>query len=159
MREPSQHAGFSILQRMSHPGGPQEVLVLGDYRQTVTAVRSLARAGFAVILGTSVRRSSTALSHHVSEVWRYAGADSGSFCDELESFLRARKPAFVLPLGESQLRPVIREAARLESLSCWAMPEPETVDGVKVPDALDGSPETLRVTVPANPFSAAIEMS
>lgn len=150
MREPSQHAGFSILQRMSHPGGPQEVLVLGDYRQTVTAVRSLARAGFAVILGTSVRRSSTALSRHVSEVWRYGRADSGSFCDELESFLRVRKPAFVLPLGESQLRPVIREAARLEPLSCWAMPEPETVARCLDKSALYALTPTLGIPTPAS---------
>src|SRR3954467_14252872 len=55
----------SMCQWDSGPGG--SVLVLGDYRQTVTVVRSLARAGYEVTLGTDDPRSSTAFSRYLHD--------------------------------------------------------------------------------------------
>lgn len=111
--------------------GPQvtygRVLVLGDYRQTVTVVRSLGRAGFEVTLGTDDRQSSTRLSRFVSDVWVYDNATPRRFCNSLEAFLRNERPDFVFPVGETQLRRVIETAARLEPLSTWVSPEFATV--------------------------------
>ena len=103
------------------------VLVLGDYRQTVTVVRSLGRAGFEVTLGTEHARSSTGLSRFVSDVWVYDNATPQRFCNNLEAFLRSERPDFVFTVGESQLRCLIGEAARFEPLSTWVNPEFATV--------------------------------
>lgn len=103
------------------------VVVLGDYRQTVTVVRSLGRAGFEVILGTEYTHSSTSLSRHVSEVWVYDNSSSQRFVHNLEAFLRSERPDYVFTVGESQLRRIIEVAPRLEPLSTWANPDFATV--------------------------------
>jgi biotin carboxylase len=112
------------------PGPPLKfgrVLVLGDYRQTVTVVRSLGRAGFEVTLGTDQAGSSTALSRFVSDVWLYDNATPQRFCNNLEAFLRSERPDFVFTVGESQLRRLIEAAARFEPLSTWVNPDFATV--------------------------------
>jgi predicted ATP-grasp superfamily ATP-dependent carboligase len=103
------------------------VLVLGDYRQTVTVVRSLGRAGFEVVLGTDDPHSSTRLSRFVSDTWVYDNATPQRFCNSLEAFLRSERPDFVFTIGESQLRRLIEAAPRLEPLSTWANPDFDTV--------------------------------
>jgi predicted ATP-grasp superfamily ATP-dependent carboligase len=105
----------------------KQVLVLGDYRQTITVVRSLGRAGFEVVLGCDDPRSSTALSRHVGGLWVYDGSRGARFCDQLEEFLRAGNPAFVFPVGETPLRRVAGAASRFEPLAIWAMPDARTV--------------------------------
>jgi predicted ATP-grasp superfamily ATP-dependent carboligase len=102
----------------SGPGG--RVLVLGDYRQTVTVVRSLARAGYEVTLGTDDARSSTARSRYLSGVWTYQPSCPKRFLDALEGFLRAEQPDFVFVVGESQLRRLAGAAARFAPLATWA---------------------------------------
>ena len=95
------------------------VLVLGDHRQTITVVRSLGRAGLRVILGCSDPDSSTARSRHVAA---FECLNDG----QLETWLRAHRPDFVFPVGETQLRQVLA-SPRLLSLSTWVMPDPATV--------------------------------
>lgn len=104
-----------------------QVLVLGDYRQTVTVVRSLGRAGVEVTLGTEHVRSSTGLSRQVSDVWVYDNSSSQRFCNHLESFLRNERPDFVFTVGESQLRQLIEVAPRFEPLATWVNPDFQTV--------------------------------
>ena len=127
----------------------KRVLVVGDYRQTITVVRSLARAGFEVLLGTDDPRSSTALSRYVSRVWTYDRAGSERFYDQLESYLRIEQPGFVFTVGESQLRRLIREPERFEPLSCWAMPDPQTVERCFDKRALFALCPELGIPVPA----------
>jgi predicted ATP-grasp superfamily ATP-dependent carboligase len=103
------------------------VLVLGDYRQTVTVVRSLGRAGFEVTLGTDDPRSSSTLSRYVSDVWVYDNASPQRFCNSLEAFLRNERPDFVFTIGESQLRRLLGAGPRLEPLAIWVNPEFATV--------------------------------
>lgn len=103
------------------------VLVLGDYRQTVTVVRSLGRAGLEVTLGTEYARSSTGFSRYVSDVWVYDGSSTQRFNNSLEAFLRSERPDYVFTVGESQLRRIMDAAHRLEPLSTWANPELSTV--------------------------------
>src|SRR3954462_6080578 len=104
-------------------GKPGRVLVLGDYRQTVTVVRSLARAGYEVTLGTDQVCSSTAVSRHVADVWVYDKSSSQRFYHSLEAFLRDERPDFVFTIGESQLRGLIELAPRVEPLSTWVNPD------------------------------------
>jgi biotin carboxylase len=113
--------------RLSPPVRYGRVLVLGDYRQTVTVARSLGRAGFEVILGTHDPHSSTRLSRFVSDVWTYDNATPQRFCDNLEAFLRNERPDFVFTVGETQLRRLLGAAARFEPLSTWVNPDFDTV--------------------------------
>ena len=103
------------------------VLVLGDYRQTVTIVRSLGRADFRIALGTNERRSSTALSRYVSDVRVFEESNRDHFLDQLEAYLRYEKPDFVFPVGESQARCIACAAGRFMPLATWVMPDPDTV--------------------------------
>jgi len=103
------------------------ILVLGDYRQTITVVRSLARAGYRVTLGCADRRGGTRLSRYVSEVWTYDWATPERFYDSLEGYLRRAQPDFVFTVGESQLRRLIPVAKHFEPLSTWVNPEFSTV--------------------------------
>ena len=111
--------------------GPQvtygRVLVLGDYRQTVTVVRSLGRAGFEVTLGTDDHHSSTRLSRYVADLWIYDNATPRRFCDSVEAFLRNEQPDFVFPADETQLRRLIEAAPHVEALSTWASADFSTV--------------------------------
>jgi hypothetical protein len=106
---------------------PGRVLVLGDCRQTITVVRSLGLAGLEVTLGTDQARSSTGLSRHVADVWVYDNSSPQRFCNHVEAFLRSERPDFVFTVGESQLRPLLEAAPRLEPLSTWVSPGFETV--------------------------------
>jgi biotin carboxylase len=110
---------------MSGKGG--RVLVLGDYRQTVTIVRSLARAGLRIALGTSEWRSSTALSRYVSDVRVFEESKRDRFLDQLEAYLRHEKPDYVFPVGETQARRIACAAERFMPLATWVMPDPATV--------------------------------
>jgi hypothetical protein len=103
------------------------VLVLGDYRQTVTIVRSLGRAGFRIALGTNEWSSSTALSRYVSDVRVFEEANGDDFLDQLEAYLKNEKPDYVFPVGETQARHIARIAERFLPLAIWVMPEPATV--------------------------------
>jgi biotin carboxylase len=98
----------------------ERVLVLGDYRQTVTVVRSLARAGYEVTLGTGDPRSSTALSRYLADVWTYEWSGVNRFYNQLEGYLRCERPDYVFTVGESQLRLLMRAAGRFERLAAWA---------------------------------------
>ena len=104
------------------------VLVLGDYRQTVTVVRSLGRAGFRVVLGCERPHSSTAMSRHVSTVRLFDASSPGRFCDNLKAWLQQERPDFVFPVGEAELRWLLNDGRHaLASLSSWVMPDAATV--------------------------------
>jgi predicted ATP-grasp superfamily ATP-dependent carboligase len=103
------------------------VLVLGDYRQTVTVVRSLGRAGLEITLGTEHAGSPTGFSRYVSDIWVYDNSSTQRFNNNLEAFLRSERPDYVFTVGESQLRRMMDAADRLEPLSTWANPEFSTV--------------------------------
>ena len=109
------------------PLSGKRVLVLGDYRQTVTVVRSLGRAGCGVTLGTNSANSSTALSRYVADVWRYEGTCPLRFLDELEAHLVAARPDYVFTVGETPLRRMIGAAARFAPLAVWANPAPDAI--------------------------------
>jgi biotin carboxylase len=137
-------------------GNLGRVLVLGDYRQTVTVVRSLARAGYEVTLGTEQVGSSTALSRYVADVWVYDKSSSQRFYNNLEAFLRDQRPDFVFTVGESQLRGLIELAPRLEALSTWVNPDFATVGRCFDKRAMYELVPKLGIpSVPWSPFTSA----
>lgn len=103
------------------------VLVIGEYRQTVTVVRSLARAGFRVTFGCTEPDSPTRHSRYVSAVWLHDGSRPDQFALQVESFLREHPHDYVFTVGESPLRRLIPAAARLEPLALWVNPEFATI--------------------------------
>jgi predicted ATP-grasp superfamily ATP-dependent carboligase len=105
----------------------ERVLVLGDYRQTITVVRSLARAGYQVLLGTGDADSFTARSRYVAGRWHYEGSSAQHFLTVLEAWLRAERPEYVFTVGETPLRRVIGEADRFAPLAIWANADPGVV--------------------------------
>jgi predicted ATP-grasp superfamily ATP-dependent carboligase len=106
----------------------KKVLVLGDYRQTVTVVRSLGRAGFDVVLGCEQPHSSTALSRHVRSVRRFDSSSPERYCESVAACLAQEHPDYVFPVGEAELRRVLRGGSHaLGSLATWIMPDAATV--------------------------------
>jgi predicted ATP-grasp superfamily ATP-dependent carboligase len=118
---PRCHSGESQSQ-------PMRVLVLGDYRQTVTVVRSLGRAGHKVTLATDDPRSPTASSRYVADVWCYVAGSVARFPDQLEARLRSDPTDFVFPVGETALRHLISAAGRLAPLAMFIAPDPLTLE-------------------------------
>jgi predicted ATP-grasp superfamily ATP-dependent carboligase len=105
----------------------ERILVLGDYRQTIVVVRSLARSGYRVSLGTGQAHGSTAMSRYVSDVTVFDDSNRERFLDQLEDYLQREKPAYVFPVGEAEARSIAHAAERLMPLASWVMPEPATV--------------------------------
>jgi predicted ATP-grasp superfamily ATP-dependent carboligase len=106
----------------------KSVLVLGDYRQTITVVRSLGRAGFDIVLGCEHAHSSTARSRYITAMRVFDNSRPARFCHQLEACLRKDRPDFVFPVGESELRCMLRhDPDRLMALATWIMPDPATV--------------------------------
>lgn len=67
------------------------VLVIGNYRASLTVVRSLARDGYNVIAGVGMDASFTNLSRSCHEVWEHPSIDcNGPFVDSLLKFLNER---------------------------------------------------------------------
>ena len=103
------------------------VLVVGEYRQTVTVVRSLDRAGMRVTFGSPEPDSPTRRSRGVARWVRLEEATPERFCDQLEARLRGDPHEFVFLVGESPLRRFLTRSATLEPLATWVQPSAEAV--------------------------------
>ena len=113
---------------MSSPG----VLVLGNYSQTVTVIRSLGHAGFPVVLGTSPEhgRVFTWYSRYTSEIWLHPSIKQSEteFIDALAAFLEQRPDiGHVFPVWEAQVSCLIRHRDRLPPHLVLVMAEPAAV--------------------------------
>ncbi len=103
-----------------------DVLVLGDYRQTLTVVRSLSRAGYRPVLGQCGKGGMACDSRHVAEVWHHPPAADDSarrFCRALSSYL-ASNPAVrcVFPVGEKEVSFLTRHHELLPTSVEYTMP-------------------------------------
>jgi predicted ATP-grasp superfamily ATP-dependent carboligase len=90
---------------------PSKVLVLGNFLQTITVVRSLARAGYYVILGSEKEKVFTEYSRHVSQVWRHPliKEPEGEFITAMAAFLaRCEGITLVFPVGDTEIRCLMR---------------------------------------------------
>lgn len=113
---------------MSPPG----VLVLGNYNQTITVLRSLGKAGYPLILGRRQKggRLCTQFSRYTSEVWRHPDMKKSEdeFIQALVTFLEQRPDiGYVFPVWEAEIECLIRHRDRLPRRPVLIMAEPEAV--------------------------------
>jgi predicted ATP-grasp superfamily ATP-dependent carboligase len=107
-----------------------EVLVVGNYRQTLTVIRSLARANYRVIVGRSEPQVFTQYSRYIEEIWEHPDIDcrGEEFLAALSTFAKSRTdPFFIFPVGESELSVLVRNFPELPPATMLVMPDPATV--------------------------------
>jgi predicted ATP-grasp superfamily ATP-dependent carboligase len=112
---------------------PETVLVLGNYWQTLTVIRSLGRAGFPVILGRSRDhgRVFTQYSRYTGEVWPHPDMeqDAPAFIEALSGFLNSRPDVrFIFPVWEAEIICLIGHLDRLPQKVVTVMAEPAAVE-------------------------------
>ncbi|MBI2990865.1 MAG: hypothetical protein HYY47_01810 [Deltaproteobacteria bacterium] len=105
----------------------QTVLVLGNYQQTIVVVRSLARAGYNVLVGRFGRRSFTELSRNASETWIHPDPrDRQGFLRALSGLLSERPEIrYVFPVGDNDLDLVAAAHEELSHRCRLVMVEPD----------------------------------
>jgi len=104
------------------------VLIIGTYRQTLTVIRSVARAGYRVILGIHGETGGCERSRYVDEVWQHPDTDGDRFLDELNSFLTGRPEIkMVFPVGETELRCFLEKKDGMPPDVQFLMSDPESI--------------------------------
>lgn len=107
-----------------------EVLVIGNYRQTLTVIRSLARANYRVIVGRSEPHVFTRYSRYTAEIWKHPVIDchGEEFLTALSAFAKSRpSPLFIFPVGERELSLLAHKRPELPPATIVVMPDPATV--------------------------------
>jgi len=105
-----------------------KILLLGNYRHTITVVRSLGRAGYEVILGRE-HDVSEQYSRFCSETWVHPKLEGNreQFGAALDEFVASRPDvSVVFPIGESPLVFLNSNAGRYPTLTVVS-PAPSTV--------------------------------
>jgi len=93
----------------------KKILVLDNFRQTLTVIRSLGRAGYHIILGIRKKTDFTAYSRYVAETWTHPDMkDEGAFLVALQEFLASHPDVTLLfPVGETSEQLCTRPDAKL----------------------------------------------
>jgi len=106
-----------------------KVLILGNFRQTVTVIRSLARAGFAPIVGREEEGAFGAYSRYRAAVWEHPPVkQTAAFLAALVAFLGARHDIpFIFPVGETALRCLALHLEQIPRGVRVIMPPPTTL--------------------------------
>ncbi|MBI3557900.1 MAG: hypothetical protein HY074_16685, partial [Deltaproteobacteria bacterium] len=128
----------------------EKILVAGNFRQTITVVRSLGRAGYHVVVGRQDVKAFTEWSRYTAEVWPYASENREAFFDQLEHYLKAqeRKPLLVFPVGEFSLERLARVEQRFKGLATFVMPDPGTIFRCLDKRAIFSLTEELQIPLP-----------
>lgn len=107
----------------------RRALLLGNYRQTLTVIRSLARSGYHVIVGLAGSSVFTQHSRYVAGVWRHPdpAASEAAFVAALAGCLHDQRIDFVFPIGEVELSILARHADKLPKTVVPVMAEPHVV--------------------------------
>ena len=105
-------AQVSIEAKQERAAVRTSVLILGDHRQSLTVIRSLASAGFRVIFGSERASTVAAHSRFVSESWLHPPLlEAEEFVTTMVDFLEARGDvSHVFPVGESELDCLARQS-------------------------------------------------
>lgn len=112
---------------------PGSILVLGNYRQTLTVVRSLARAGYRPVV-TPDRIVFVQRSRATAEIWRAPPlTDEAQYLAALNALLATRGDLrWVFPVGENQIRLILRVRTSLPASTM-----PVMADAAVIPLCLD----------------------
>ena len=102
------------------------ILILGDYRQSLTIARSLAARGDVVIAGVvDGARSHVRLSRAVATTWLHPPISDASFGASLFDAIARFRPDVLMPVGDLEIRWV---ADRWDDFTVTlAMPDPEVI--------------------------------
>lgn len=107
-----------------------QILIIGNYRQTLTAIRSLAAEGYQLVLGVDGDAAGSEHSRHTREVWPHPPitANKITFASALIELLTQRKDiAFLFPVGEDEMIAIIGIRQRLPAHVKILMPAAKTV--------------------------------
>ena len=107
------------------------ILIIGTYRQTLTVIRSVVRAGHKVVLGLGADTAACEYSRYVGKTWRHPGieSDSAQFIRELHQYLLTHPEIdSVFPIGENELRLFSNEYDSLPPNTQLLMCDPATVN-------------------------------
>ena len=78
------------------------ILVIGNFQQTVTIIRSLGRNGYGVVIAKPSRNPVfTQYSRYVTDVWIHPPRDGDEFFPALTECLRSRDIRCILPVGDA----------------------------------------------------------
>ncbi len=129
-----------------------KVLTLGNFRHTVTVIRSLARAGHEIIVGRDSGRTFTQFSRYTKEVWDHPQPEhEPEFISSLVTFLRSRPDiGFVFPIGETFLECISRNMDLFPPQARIVMPNPSTLQACLDKNRMYGIIEDLGIPLPAS---------
>lgn len=122
---------MTIPKTSSNPSTIETVLVVGNYRPSISVVRSLGRAGHRVIVGREPWASYAERSRYASEVWDHpAIADNElRFIEALQAFLQSHPDiGFLFPVRGLAIIALCRHLAQLPSHVKLVMPDPDLVE-------------------------------
>ena len=107
-----------------------KVLILGNYRQSLTVIRSLSRAGYHVIAGKKSKRAFTDYSRYTAEIWQHPDIKENemAFITAFKEFLsRCSDISYVFPIGDTQCDCFARHSDKLPSSVTVIMPDPSVI--------------------------------
>lgn len=106
----------------------RKILILGNFRQSVTVIRSLARAGFAPIVGRQGPPAFTEYSRYTAAVWVHPPLEQAdAFLAALRRFLTIQDVSFIFPVGETAQACLARHRQQIPPFTQVIMPPPTTV--------------------------------
>jgi len=106
-----------------------KVLVLGNYRQALTVIRSLGRAGYYVIAGIEGTQPFIGYSRYAADVWQHPSVDTeeSDFVAALNDLLDKNTDGLlVYPTGDNQISCIARNIGQLRNSIAVVMPDPVT---------------------------------
>lgn len=106
-------------------------MVIGNYCQTLTVIRSLAKEGCRVVLGCGERRVFTQYSRYTSETWRHPDIKKSEarFITALANYLAEHKEIdFVFPVGDIDILCLMRHRGSIPSSVQLVMADPAAIE-------------------------------
>lgn len=108
---------------------PTKILILGNYRQTITIIRSLAKSRYNIVVGHHEKNFFTKFSRYTSEVWIHPEItkNENEFINNLIKYLAEKKEHyFIFPVGEYEILCLERHIDKIASLARIIIPDKET---------------------------------
>jgi predicted ATP-grasp superfamily ATP-dependent carboligase len=137
----------------------ERVCVLGNVGPSLTVIRSLARAGYEVLVGREDSMPLIDRSRYASEFLTYPSPEKGEkeFAAALDRFLRGRPDvSLVFPVGERTLSGIAHHRSELPGRVEFVMPDPTTLTLCLDKSAM--SYVALELGIPAPQCRRAVDM-
>lgn len=133
----------------------QRILLLGNYRPTLTLVRTLGAAGHHMIVGLEGSDGGAEFSRFCRESWDHPPLekDEDAFLAALGRYVDQNQVTLLYPVSEEFVTCFVRHRRRVEALAPIAMMDPEIVSACL--DKVGMMQQCLRLDVPCAPFALA----